>query len=62
MVGADGGPEYEVQELLKFKMRWGLPICAKCMINSFPHSFSLFHDKSTFSPYAKRRGAIHDVP
>ena len=23
--GADGGPEYEVQELLKFKMRWGRP-------------------------------------
>ena len=23
--GADGGPEYEVQELLKSKMRWGRP-------------------------------------
>ena len=23
--GADGGPEFEVQELLKFKMRWGQP-------------------------------------
>ena len=23
--GADGGPEYEVQQLLKFKMRWGRP-------------------------------------
>ena len=25
VVGADGRPEHEVQELLKFKMRWGRP-------------------------------------
>ena len=25
MLGADGGPEHEVQELLKFKMRYGRP-------------------------------------
>ena len=25
VIGADGRPEHEVQELLKFKMRWGRP-------------------------------------
>ena len=25
VVSADGGPGHEVQELLKFKMRWGRP-------------------------------------
>ena len=32
MLGADGRPEHEVHELLKFKMRWGRPYVLVCWV------------------------------
>ena len=34
MIGADGGPEHQVQELLRLKMRYGRPHVLVCWVGS----------------------------